>query len=148
MVGKRQWNNEGARHRGRHVGDEANHDDHPRDLETGRYSYYDPNKKSRPKPRIMQFQDAARTALEDARRGEIKRALLHGIDRQGLEKYRKSEEELKAMKNKKLRAFYEQQNERLNDWLEVDAVVMAIADDVLESMNPDPDHDGDQEPLC
>ncbi|KAK2675391.1 Cation efflux protein [Fusarium oxysporum f. sp. vasinfectum] len=145
MVGKRQWNNEGARHRGRHVGDEAHHDEHPRDLETGRYSYYDPNKKSRPKPRIMQFQDAARTALEDARRGEIKRALLHGIDRQGLEKYRKSEEELKAMKNKKLRAFYEQQNERLNDWLEVDAVVMAIADDVLESMNPDPDHDGDQE---
>ncbi|KAJ4087008.1 hypothetical protein NW760_002913 [Fusarium oxysporum] len=145
MVGKRQWNSEGARHRGRHVGDEAHHDEHPRDLETGRYSYYDPNKKSRPKPRIMQFQDAARTALEDARRGEIKRALLHGIDRQGLEKYRKSEEELKAMKNKKLRAFYDQQNERLNDWLEVDAVVMAIADDVLESMNPDPDHDGDQE---
>ncbi|KAH6895981.1 hypothetical protein B0T10DRAFT_479254 [Thelonectria olida] len=49
------------------------------------------------------------------------------------------------MNNKKLRAFYKAQNERLNDWLEVDAVVMAIADDALESMNPDPDHDGDLE---
>ncbi|KAM0553335.1 hypothetical protein ACHAPJ_007348 [Fusarium lateritium] len=153
MVGKRQWNaGDGqTRHRGQgHVGNEAHHrqhvDEHPRDLETGRYYSFDgTNKQSRPKPRIMQFQDAARTALEDARRGEIKRALLHGIDRQGLEKYRKSDEELKEMKNKKVRAFYEKQNERLNDWLEVDAVVMAIADDVLESMNPDPDHDGDQE---
>lgn len=150
MVGKRQWNAEqqGPRHRGQHVGEEAHHqgsDEHPRDLETGRYHSFDGTKQSRPRPRILQFQDAARTALEDARRGEIKRALLHGIDRQGLEKYRKTDEELKGMKNKKVRAFYEQQNERLNDWLEVDAVVMAIADDVLESMNPDPDHDGDQE---
>ncbi|KAF5677548.1 metal tolerance 5 [Fusarium heterosporum] len=151
MVGKRQWGSEqGARHRGQHVGEDVHQpysDEHPRDLETGRYhqSFDNTNRKSRPKPRILKFQDAARTALEDARRGEIKRALLHGIDRQGLEKYRKTDEELKGMKNKKLRAFYEQQNERLNDWLEVDAVVMAIADDVLESMNPDPDHDGDQE---
>ncbi|CAF3462348.1 hypothetical protein SNK03_011710 [Fusarium graminearum] len=150
MVGKRQWNTNqgpGPRHRGQHVGEEARpqYDDGPRDLETGRYSYNGGSKDSRPKPRIMKFQDAARTALEDARRGEIKRALLHGIDRSGLEKYRKSDDELKAIKNKKLRYFYEQQNERLNDWLEVDAVVMAIADDVLESMNPDPDHDGDQE---
>jgi hypothetical protein len=46
------------------------------------------------------------------------------------------------MKNRKLRKFYEGQNERLNDWLEVDAVVTALADDVLESFNPDPDSDG------
>ena len=49
------------------------------------------------------------------------------------------------MKNKGLRKFYENQNDRLNDWLEVDAIVTAVADDVLESMDPDPDNDGDQE---
>lgn len=149
MVGRRQWNtDQGARHRGAHIGEDARpqYEDGPRDLENGRYHDYGiGNTNARPKPRIAKFQDAARTALEDARRGEIKRALMHGIDRSGLEKYRKSDEELKEMKNKKIRQFYEQQNERLNDWLEVDAVVMAIADDVLESMNPDPDHDGDHE---
>ena len=41
-----------------------------------------------------------------------------------------------------MRAFYEQQNERLNDWLEVDSLVMSMADDVLDSMNPQ-DVDGD-----
>jgi hypothetical protein len=46
------------------------------------------------------------------------------------------------MKNKKVREFYEGQNERLNDWLEVDATVTALADDILESFNPDPDFDG------
>jgi hypothetical protein len=30
----------------------------------------------------------------------------------------------------------------LNDWIEVDAIVTALADDVLESFNPDPDYDG------
>ncbi|KAM5347801.1 hypothetical protein ACJ41O_007625 [Fusarium nematophilum] len=142
MVGKRQWGGDAAKY------DPSRRDQqqHPRDLETGRYRLppHQP-KQRRPRPHILRFQDAARTALEDARRGEIKRALLHGIDREGLERYRKTDEELKSMKNKKLRGFYEAQNERLNDWLEVDAVVMAIADDVLESMNPDPDHDGDQE---
>lgn len=49
------------------------------------------------------------------------------------------------MKNKKLRAFYEAQNARLNDWLEVDAIVMEMADDVLDSMNPDADNDGVRE---
>ncbi|KAF4975494.1 hypothetical protein FZEAL_7725 [Fusarium zealandicum] len=151
MVGKRLWGDDSnTRHRGQgYDGDEAHHrqyrDEHPRDLERGRYHAVDGPNKRRPAPRILKFQDAARTALEDARRGEIKDALLHGIDREGLEKYRKTDDELKAMKNKKVRAFYEAQNERLNDWLEVDAVVMAIADDVLESMNPDPDHDGDHE---
>ncbi|KAI6782830.1 uncharacterized protein J7T54_000973 [Emericellopsis cladophorae] len=96
-------------------------------------------------PRILRFQDAARTALEDARREALKKTILEGIDRSALDKYRKSEEDLKAIENKKVRAFYEAQNQRLNEWLEVDAVVMAVADDVLESMDPDPDHDGDQE---
>lgn len=132
----------------RHGSQQDQFENHPRDLETGKYPYngheLGPSARRRT-PRIFQFQQAARTALEDARRTELKHALLHGIDRDGLEQFRKSDDDLKLMKNKKLRKFYEAQNERLNDWLEVDAVVMAIADDVLESMNPDPDHDGDLE---
>lgn len=155
MVGKRningevsKWNKNQDPSRNRNHGasdaDDANHSRRPRDLEQGRNSssYYGKNITGRPRPRIFKFQDAARTALEDARRTELKTTLLTGIDREGLEKFRKSKDELKEIKNKKLRAFYEMQNQRLNDWLEVDAVVMAIADDVLESMNPDPDRDG------
>lgn len=106
---------------------------------------------SRPRPRPFRFQDAAasatKLALEDARREDLKRALLHNdaIDHTGLEKYRKSEAELRGIKSRAVREFYSRQNDRLNDWLEVDAVVMALADDVLESMDPDPDHDGDME---
>lgn len=52
-------------------------------------------------------------------------------------------QKLKAIHNKKIRAFYEEQNRRLDDWLEVDAVVSTLADDVLDSMAPqDLDHDG------
>jgi len=97
---------------------------------------------AKPRPHLFQFRDAAHTALEDSRREELKETLLHGIDRESLEKFRKSDEELKEIKNKKVRQFYEAQNDRLDDWLEVDAVVMALADDVLDSMNPDADHDG------
>jgi hypothetical protein len=46
------------------------------------------------------------------------------------------------LKNKKLRLFYEEQNEKLNDWLEVDTAVRSIADDIFESFDPDRDHDG------
>jgi hypothetical protein len=50
---------------------------------------------------------------------------------------------LKAIQKKKVRRFYEEQNRRLDDWLEVDMVVMSVADDVLDSMAPrDLDHDG------
>ncbi|EMC96268.1 hypothetical protein BAUCODRAFT_33618 [Baudoinia panamericana UAMH 10762] len=117
------------------------------DVESGLHSYANghANGDGRPRPRIWRFKDAADTAMEDKRREELKKALLHGIDRDGLENFRKSDDELKAIKNKKVRAFYEAQNQRLNDWLEVDAVVMAVADDVLESMDPDPDRDGIQE---
>lgn len=117
---------------------------HPRDLERGP-SQHGSNPSGRPKPRVFRFQDVARTAMDDRRREDLKNSLFNNIDRYGLEKYRRSEAELKDIKKKNVRAFYEQQNERLNDWLEVDAVVMAVADDVLESMDPDPDHDGDLE---
>ena len=97
------------------------------------------------KPAVWRFRDAAHTAVGDRRREDLKNKLLHGIDRGELEHYRKSDKELKEIKNKKVRKFYEAQNERLNDWAEVDAIVMSLADDVLDAMDPDPDHDGHQE---
>ena len=103
------------------------------------------NGSGKPKPNLWRFRDAANTVMEDRRREELKEAILHGINRDELEDYRKSDEELKEIKDKGVRKFYENQNDRLNDWLEVDAIVTAVADDVLESMDPDPDNDGDQE---
>lgn len=114
------------------------------DLESGNANG-DTNGGIRKKPGVWRFKDAARTALEDKRREELKKAICTRFEYEELEKYRKSDEELKAIKDKKIRAFYEAQNERLNDWLEVDALVMAVADDVLESMDPDPDNDGIRE---
>lgn len=94
---------------------------------------------SRRKPR---FRDAVNLALHNDFHGELKRKLKDGLDRDELEKFRKPVSELKEIKDKKLKAFYEEQNERLNDWLEVDTLVMSMADDVLDSMNPQ-DIDGD-----
>lgn len=50
--------------------------------------------------------------------------------------------QLKEIKNKKIRAFYEAQNDRLDDWQEVDAIVRTVSDDVLETLDPH-DNDGD-----
>lgn len=94
---------------------------------------------SRRKPR---FKDIVNAAVHDEFHSELKRKLKDGVDRDELEKYRKSVSELKEIKDKKVRAFYDQQNESLNDWLEVDTLVMSMADDVLDSMNPQ-DADGD-----
>ena len=41
-----------------------------------------------------------------------------------------------------MKAFYRAQNERLDDWLEVDTIVEAMADEIMDSMNPDADNDG------
>lgn len=99
-----------------------------------------------PLPPRFRFRDAVVTARDMQDVDKVKKALREGIQdpaRNSLEKFRLSEEELKAIKNKKVRGFYKEQNERLDDWLEVDALVMAMADDVLDSMNPrDFDHDG------
>lgn len=46
------------------------------------------------------------------------------------------------MKNKKIKQYYKDQNQRLDDWLEVDTIVKAMSDDIMDSMNPDADHDG------
>lgn len=111
----------------------------------GTASGNDANGNARPRPELWRFRDAAKTALEDKRREELKKELLQGVKRNELEKFRKSDDELKQIKKKKVRKFYKEQNQRLNDWLEVDAIVMAVADDVLESMDPDPDRDGVRE---
>lgn len=47
---------------------------------------------------------------------------------------RKSDAELSSIHNKKVRRFYQRQNETLDAWLEVDALVYAVADDVIDSM--------------
>ena len=47
------------------------------------------------------------------------------------------------MNNKRVRAFYESQNQKLDDWAEVDGLVGALADDVVDSTDPDADLDGD-----
>ncbi|KAK3052047.1 hypothetical protein LTS18_012339, partial [Coniosporium uncinatum] len=80
----------------------------------------------RGRPRVFRFTDTEDTEAQDQRREEMKDKLLNSIDRDGLEKFRKSEEELKEIKNKKIRKFYEHQNHRLNDWLEVDTLVQAM----------------------
>lgn len=47
-----------------------------------------------------------------------------------------------------MRKFYEAQNGRINDWLEVDSLVKAISDDVVASFDPqDTDNDGVPEPV-
>ncbi|KAJ8608998.1 hypothetical protein MRB53_039357 [Persea americana] len=62
------------------------------------------NGNARPKPSLFRFRDAADTKVQDERREELKKALLSGIDRNELEKFRKSDDELKAIKNKKVRS--------------------------------------------
>ncbi|KAL8728477.1 MAG: hypothetical protein Q9166_005375 [cf. Caloplaca sp. 2 TL-2023] len=88
------------------------------------------------------FRDFACIALTNEYHTHLKKKLTEDVERGSLEKFRKPTEEIKEIKNKKIRQFYETQNERLNDWLEVDTIVMSMADDVLDSMNPQ-DLDGD-----
>ncbi|CAN8101974.1 unnamed protein product [Discula destructiva] len=96
----------------------------------------------KPKPTAFRFKDAASKATEDERRNHIKDTLIDAVKGDELESFRKSDDELKSIKNKKVKQFYEEQNEALGDWLEVDSVVRSIADDIFESFDPDRDHDG------
>ncbi|PSR81426.1 hypothetical protein BD289DRAFT_41019 [Coniella lustricola] len=96
----------------------------------------------RPKPAVFRFRDAANGVIEDERRQRIKAKLIDSVKSDALESYRKSDQEIKAISNKKIRKFYEEQNVALGDWLEVDSVVRSIADDILLSFDPDRDHDG------
>lgn len=80
--------------------------------------------------------------MEDQQRRKIKNKLIDAVKGDELERFRKTEDDLKSIDNKKVKDFYKQQNEALNDWREVDSVVRSIADDILESFDPDRDHDG------
>jgi divalent metal cation (Fe/Co/Zn/Cd) transporter len=138
MVGKRELHRAtpGNKHNGRPLS-------RGEDLEDGRAEpLSSKNGDARPRPRVWRFRDAASAVVGDQRREELKKALLTQVDLNQLEQYRKSEDELKEIKDKKVRKYYKNLNARLNDILEVDAVVMAVADDAIDSMDPDPDHDG------
>ncbi|VBB81499.1 Putative protein of unknown function [Podospora comata] len=92
------------------------------------------------------FKDEAALLAAEHRRDDLKRRVLDGMRGFDLEKMdkkcRRSDDQLKRIKNKKIRSFYEAQNDTLDAWLEVDALVYAVADDVIDSMNPDADGDG------
>ncbi|KAH7056988.1 hypothetical protein B0J12DRAFT_399645 [Macrophomina phaseolina] len=144
MVSSRH--NRPAAQRDRAASFTENHKYHAQnDLESGRGSRPTSvsQQKRNPLPPRFRFRDAIVTTMDMQDVNRLKQALRDGVDQGALEKFRLSDDELKHIKNKKVRAFYKEQNERLDDWLEVDALVMAMADDVLDSMNPrDFDHDG------
>ena len=104
--------------------------------------YYD-NEESPLLPREHPFASKYRlhSRLLERRRRVLKKALLEGVQAFDLEQYRTSNQELEKMKTGLCR-FYEAQNEKLNDWLEVDALVYALADDVLDSMDTVLKNDG------
>jgi divalent metal cation (Fe/Co/Zn/Cd) transporter len=94
-------------------------------------------------PNRARFRDVVNATINRKRCQDIKKQLLAAPGRHTFEKFRMSNDELKTIKNKQVRRFYEKQNEKLDDWLEIDTLVLALADDVLDSMHPeDLDHDG------
>lgn len=120
MVGKRAF------------GTKENHeheDSWGRDIETGLQK----------RPR---FKDVVELAMAQRTTHQLKKQLTEGIDTSHYKKYRKSDEEIKQIKSRKIRDYYKRLNERLDDWIEVDTIVKAMADDIMDSMNPDADHDG------
>ncbi|MCJ1303138.1 hypothetical protein MMC08_005945 [Hypocenomyce scalaris] len=82
------------------------------------------------------YKDLALTEEAENRRNDLKSKILAGVQDFNIEKYRKTDAELKAIKNKQVRAYYEAQNQKLNDWAEVDCLVWSLADDVVDSTNP------------
>jgi hypothetical protein len=54
----------------------------------------DGKKKSHPKPAVARFQDALHKAVEDDQREQIKNRLIDGVEREALEEYRKSKDEV------------------------------------------------------
>jgi hypothetical protein len=125
------------------------------DLESGYGSINSVNSKQK-------FRDAIKQTIDENRAMEMKTKLIENVDHEELEHFRKSNEsvrlslnttivdrcaytveQLKCIKNKKVRGFYEEQNRRLDAWLEVDMIVSSLADDIVDSMHPrDTDGDG------
>lgn len=88
------------------------------------------------------FKDNFAAAEADRRRNKLKDKILAGVRNFDIEQYRKSDEEIQKILNTRVRAYYEAQNQKLNDWAEVDSLVWSLADDIIDSTNPDADHDG------
>ena len=88
------------------------------------------------------FRDIVNLEIAQRRRDNLKKALLEGSRSDNLNEYRKTGPDLKKIKDKKVREFYEKQNDRISDWMEVDHLVVELSDDVVDSFNPDADHDG------
>lgn len=88
------------------------------------------------------FKDAVELAMAQRTTHQLKGQLTAGIDTAQWRKYRKSDEEVQKIKSKEVRKYYKDQNQRLDDWTEVDTIVRAMSDDIMDSMNPDVDHDG------
>ncbi|KAK5203263.1 hypothetical protein LTR96_010923 [Exophiala xenobiotica] len=95
--------------------------------------------------RIPRFKDVVDVVLAQRHKQDLSKRLQEGVDTGAFERYRKSDEELKEIKKKKVREFYSDQNSKLDDWREVDTIVRAVANDVMDSMDPDPDNDAHRE---
>ncbi|KAI9712855.1 MAG: hypothetical protein M1820_001477 [Bogoriella megaspora] len=113
----------------------------PSDVENGSAAAHGIGVRRRIAPKFG-FRDAVNYEIAQQRRDSLKKALMEGIKERNLDKYRKTQTDLKDIKNKKIRKFYEKQNDRINDWAEVDSLVVELSDDVVDSFNPDADHDG------
>ncbi|KAF2236671.1 hypothetical protein EV356DRAFT_512878 [Viridothelium virens] len=111
------------------------------DVESGSAAAHGVGVRRRVAPKFG-FRDAVNYEIAQQRRDSLKKALLEGIESLRFEEYRKSRTDLEEIKNKKVREFYERQNDRINDWAEVDSLVVELSDDVVDSFNPDADHDG------
>ena len=69
------------------------------DLESGKSS----GKSDRRFPR---FKDAVNLAMDQRTQGVLKKQIIAGVDKECFEEFRIDEDELKEMKNKKVRNFY------------------------------------------
>ncbi|OQV03538.1 hypothetical protein CLAIMM_08572 isoform 2 [Cladophialophora immunda] len=107
---------------------------------------YDPEETSNQyMRRVPRFRDVVDMVIVQNRTLALQKQLREGIDTEAFERYRTSAEELREMKNKELRNFYLKQNSKLDDWFEVDTIVRAMAADIMDSMDPDPDNDAHRE---
>lgn len=111
------------------------------DIENGSAAAHGVGVRRRVAPKFG-FRDAVNYEIAQQRRDNLKQALLEEIRIADLDEYRKSQTDLKEIKKAKVREFYEKQNDRINDWIEVDNLVVELSDDVVDSFNPDADHDG------
>ena len=133
----------GERHRPEFVSNGTNSSGKHRtgDIENGSAAAHGMGERRKVAPKFG-FRDAVNYEIAQQRRDSLKQSLLENIKTAHWDNYRKNQTDLKQIKNSKIRAFYEKQNDRITDWMEVDNLVVELSDDVVDSFNPDPDHDG------